>query len=458
MALIVVGLCLCLVPASYGQTCMNPANLCDQWWDSSTSTWIQNPSCSFINHFFLLSTTPAPNPSDGYLDNPTGQRCGVERGGTTPCGVKTTSNTCAESAGPIFCDPISDPGCCGDPYDPSCGLGGDPWPPCGIDGTDCYVSAPWGGSVERAAPAPGSSAGVGSPLPPPRGSAALEGALRRAVLVSPLPRAQSTLLQELARADAIHLKAQVTFSFGGKKTTSSYEYWERGARYRIHIDPPADYPWPDIAFNGALLQAQSDTDAVEIRHGDDRLTPLPDGPIALALAPLRVNDYAECLLCQLRLADLKKAVKWRHEAPVAVTAAEAALGPGVFDAGAKRTGEADADGRLVHFVWPPDEAGRDSGFEVALSDYQPLGGTGAMFPMRLFARLKPNSFVEYAVETIDLSPSFGADVFDIYSKSLKLFYGFRDATGSWTGRFVRYTRTPGLTTSCDTKTKEQPKP
>lgn len=296
-----------------------------------------------------------------------------------------------------------------------------------------------------------------SALPVPRGGAALDGALRRAVLASPLPQAQSTLLQALASADAIHLKAQVIFSFDGKKTAVSYEYWERGPRYRIRLDPPADYPWSDIAFDGTLLQAQVDSDAVEIRRGDDRFTPLPDGPLALALAPLRVNDYSECLLCQLRLADLKQAMQWRHEAPAAVKAAEAAPGTGVFDAGARRTGETDAEGRLVHFVWPPDEAGPDSGFEVTLGDYQPIRGTGAVFPMRLIARLKASSFVEYVVEKIDLSPSFGDDVFDIYSKSPKLFYGFRDATGSWTGRFVRYTRTPGPT-SCNTKTNEKPKP
>jgi hypothetical protein len=455
MVLIVVGACLCLVAPSHAQTCMNPANLCDQWWDSSTSRWIQNPSCAFVNHFFLLSTTPAANPSDGYVDNPAGKQCGAERNGQG-CGVRTTTNTCAESTGPIFCDPTYDPGCCGDPYDPSCGLGGDPWPPCGIY-EDCYYSAPGRGGVEGAAPASGSNTGLGGALSAPRGSAALEGALRRAVLVSPLPPTQSTLLQALSRADAIHLKAQVTFSFDGKKTTSSYEYWERGARYRIRIDPPSDHPWSDIAFNGTLLQAQAGSDAVEIRRGDDRFTPLPDGPLALALAPLRVNDYSACLLCQLRLADLKKAMQWRHEAPAAVKAAEAALGTGVFDAGALRTGESDAEGRLVHFVWPPDEAGPDSGFEVTLSDYQPIGGTGAMFPMRLIARLKLNSFVEYAVEKIDLSPSFGDEVFDIYSKSPKLYYGFRDATGSWTGRFVRYTRTPGPT-SCNTKTMQEPKP
>jgi hypothetical protein len=455
MVLIIVGACLCLTAPSHAQSCMNPANLCDQWWDSSTSRWIQNPSCAFVNHFFLLSTTPAANPSDGYVDNPVGQRCGIERGGTTPCGVRTTSNTCAESTGPIFCDPTYDPGCCGDPYDPSCGLGGDPWPPCGIY-EDCYYRAP-GGGVEQTAPIPGSNPGHRTALSVPRGTAALEGTLRRTVLASPMLEAQSTLLQELARADAIHLKARVTFSFDGKKTTSTYEYWERGARFRIRLDPPADYPWSDIAFNGTLLQAQVDSDAVEIRRGDDRFTPLPDGPLALALAPLRVNDSSKCLLCQLRLADLKKAMQWRQEAPAALKAAEAALGPGVFDAGALRTGETDAEGRLVHLVWLPGEAEPRSGFEVTLGDYQPIGRTGAMFPMRLIARLKLNSFVEYAVEKIDLSPSFGDEVFDIYSKSPKLYYGFRDATGSWTGRFVRYTRTPGPT-SCNTKTMQEPKP
>jgi hypothetical protein len=347
MTLFVAGMCLWLVTASSAQTCMEPAALCDQLWDSATSKWIQNPICAWLNHPYLLSDEVAP-------------------------------------------------------------------------------------------------------------SAGVEAALRRAVLVSPLPRSVSTLLQALATASSIHLKAKLSLSRDGRKVTDSYEYWERGPRYRIRLDPGHDYPWSDIAFNGTFLQAQIDKDAVEIRRGDDRSTPLPDGPLALALAPLRVNDPAKCLLCQLRLADLRQALQWRREAPAGLKASEAALGVGAFDAGALRTGESDSQGRLVHLVLPGDEAGADNGFEVTLSDYQPIGGTGAVFPMRLIARLKPNVFVEYAVEKVDLSPSFGDEVFDIYSKSPKVLFGIVDANGSWSGRYVRYTRTPGAT-SCNTKTQDKPK-
>jgi hypothetical protein len=456
MVLIVVGACLCLMPASHAQTCVEPQNLCDQYWDSSGSRWIQNPNCAFVNTTgFLQSDKAASGPSEGLRLNPVGTRCGLYRSSGAPCGVRTTTDTCAEAAGPIFCDPISDPGCCGDPYDPSCGLGDDNYPPCGMDGTYCYYSAPGTGAVEGGAPVDKGSRGA---LPAPRGSAALEATLRRAVLASPLPGSVSTLVQELARADGVYLRAKLIVSLHGTRTTESYEYWERGAQYRIRLDPDHEFPWTDIAFNGRFLQGKFGEDAVEIRHGDDRFTPLPDGPLALALAPLRVNDPTECVLCQLRVADLKKAAQWRREAPASSIPSETAIATGVFHLGALRTGQLDAEGRLVHFVRSGDKAGEGDGFEVALGNYQPIPGTRAMFPMRLIARLAPDFSLEYLVEKIDLSPTFGDEVFDIYSQSPKLYYGFRDATGSWTGRFVRYTRTPGVTTSCDTKAKAQPKP
>ena len=428
MLLTLLGMCICLTPAGYAQTCVMPQNLCDQWWDSKTSKWIQNPSCAWLSHVYLQSDQVAPNPSDGYVQNLNGTRCGRESNGM-PCGVKTATNTCAESTGPIFCDPSYDPSCCGDPYDPSCGLYGGGGDVCDPE-NPCYYGAP-------------------------RGNESVEARLRRAIEVSPLPKSVVTLLKELAKTDALYLKAKFTLSFNGTKTTESYEYWERGSQYRIHLDPGRDYS--DIAFNGRFFQQRTDVDAVEIRRGDDRTTPLPDGPLALALAPLRVNDPTECLLCQLRLADLKKAAAWRRGTSAKLQAAEAALGAGAFDAGASRTGETDARGRLLRLLWPAEAAG-GQGFEVTLSDYQPIAGTEAMFPMRLIARLKPGAFVEYAVEKIDLSPSFGDEVFDIYSMSPKVLFGVIDATGAWSGHYIRYTRTPGLKTSCDTKAQGTPKP
>jgi len=434
-SLVIVGVGAFLMPASHAQTCMDPASLCDQWWDSSTSKWVQNPTCAWLNHTFLLSDTISANPADGYAYSPNGMRCGAESNGT-PCGVKTTTNTCSESVGPILCDPFSDPYCCGDPYDPTCGLGGD-----GGGGGH--------GFLRECPPADGV-------VPEVRGGAGVEASLRRAVLTSPLTKPMSTLLQGLAKAESIHLKAKLTLSLDGRRTISGYEYWERGARYRIRLSPGAEFPWSEVAFNGTFLQAQIDKDAVEIRRGDDRLTPLPDGPLALALTPLRVNDPSLCPLCQLRLADLKKALQWRLEASPGLKAAEATLGAGLFDAGAQRTGEADADGRLVHLVSPSEAVGRDTGFEVTLGDYAPLGGSEAVFPMRLSVRLRPNAFVEYAVEKIELSPSFGDEVFDIYSKSPKVLFGIVDATGKWNGRYVRYMPTPGATSCYTSKEKSKP--
>ena len=423
IALVLVVVCSCPVGISHAQSCVDPSNLCDQWWDSSTSRWIQNPTCTFINHAYLQSDRTAANPSDGVAVNPYGQHCGTEKNGTA-CGVRTTTNTCAESAPPVYCDPYSNYDCCFDPYDPTCGLGGGGGDICGPE-DPCYYGAQL--DVQR------------SPLAPP-GNASVAAALRKAVLASPLPKSESALLRALSRANGIYLKARFTLSQDGAKQTASYEYWERADRYRIRLGPGLDFPWPDIAFDGKFLQGQGGEDLVEIRRGDDRSTPLPDGPLALALASLRVNDATECRLCQLRLADLKQ---WRSEAVARPAAAEAVIGTGTFDSGALRTGESDAEGRLVRLTWPPDAADSSQGFEVRLGDYQPLAGTDAVFPMRLTARLTPQTSVEYVVEKIELSPTIGEEVFDLHSKARKVLYGVIDRNGSWHGNYVRYQPTPG---------------
>jgi hypothetical protein len=327
IALVLVVVCSCPVGISHAQSCVDPANLCDQWWDTRTSTWIQNPTCKYLNHT----------------------------------------------------------------------------------------------------------------LAPP-GNASVAAALRKAVLASPLPKSESALLHALSKASGIYVKARLTYSHDGAKQTASYEYLERADRYRIRLGP--GLPWLDVAFDGKFYQQGGD-DMVEIRRGDDRSTPMPDGPLALALASLRVNDATECWLCQLRLADLKKAMQWRSEGVAKLAAVEAVIGTGKFDAGVLRTSESDAEGRLVGVVWLPDAANSNQGFEVRLGEYQPLGGTDAVFPMRLTARLAPQTSVEYVVEKIELSPTFGEEVFDLHSTARKVLYGVIDRNGSWHGNFVRYQPTPG---------------
>ncbi len=413
-----------LTPSSHAQSCVDPMNLCDQWWDARTSKWIQNPSCTWVNHTYLQSDNAAANSSDGIAVSPYGQRCGTESNGV-PCGVRTSTNLCAESAPPIYCDPYADPDCCLDPYDPTCGLGGGDDGGCdGAWGDFCAYSTP--GTTQR-----------------------VETVLRKVALASPLTKSENALMHALSRARGIYLKAQFTFCGDGGKSTASYEYWEREDRYRVRLNPALDFPWSDVAFDGKFLQERSGDDTVELRRGDDRSTPLPDGPLALALASLRVNDTTECRLCQLHLTDLKNAVQGRSKTRLA------AVEPvtGTFDAGAQRIGESDAKGRLVRLTWPPDAASGNQGIEVTLGDYQPIAGTDAVFPMRLTARLAPQTSVEYVVEKIDLSAAFGDEVFDIHSKARKLIFGAIDRTGAWHGHYVRYEPTPRETACAKAKVK-----
>jgi hypothetical protein len=413
--LLIVGF-ISLAGATYAQSCVNEEPFCEKLLSGSAGTYIENPECAYINHGFLQSDTPSSGPSEGVRVNPIGQVCGAASNGL-PCGVRTTNNSCAESA-PVICSPLIDPTCLCPPEDSTCGGGFDP--PCDPEKDPCDD-----GIV---------------------GKAAFEAALQRAALNSPMPGSVRTLLQTLAHVHGIYLKARVTFTdvAAGTKSTAIYEYWERDGRYRIRLDPALDFPWSDIAFDGKLLQGRIGPDAVEVRPGDDRLTPLPDGPLTLALAPLRVNDPTACRLCQLRLQDFPKVLKWRQEAPRTLATAEGAIGTGGFAAGALRTGTIDADGRLIRESWPPDEQTHRGSVEITLGAYEPIAGTGAIFPKRLTESLTPTIAMEYAVETIDLSPTIPDEVFDIFGGARKIIYGAFDKNGSWHGRYARYSPTPGL--------------
>jgi hypothetical protein len=416
--------------ATYAQDCVEQETVCDQWWDNAQGKWVPNPTCKWVNRFFLQSTKPTPNPSEGIRVNPNGQPCGMDH--YKPCGVKTSTNTCAESTTP-FCDPFSDPTCC-DPNDPICGMVGAP-PPCDPWPCDPYY-------YDYSVPPVGGPSALSVAT---RGGHGVDAMLRKAVLSSPLAGSVSTLLQELARASAIYLKA--TFSLvnpaDNTKLTGTYEYWERDGRYRIHLDRSLGYPWTDVAFDGSFFQGEADVDAVEVRRGDDRMTPLPDGPLTLALAPLRLADPNECDLCQLRLADLKQVAELRREAAAKLAPAEGLIRAGVFDAGALRTGEADGENRLARVAWPPNADG-SRGIEILLSDYHPIEGTRAVFPMKLTEMVTPETTIEYSVERIDLSPTFENNVFDIHTKARKIMFARVDSNGVWHGHYVRYAPTPGL--------------
>jgi hypothetical protein len=398
IAFLVVAVLTAFVPPGYAQQCVLQAPFCDSLYNSKTGQAFENPSCAWINHAFLQSDVSTTS-SEGVLYEPSGSVCGVEENGV-PCGVRTTTNTCSDSA-PITCEPF-EPGCLCNEGDPNCDEGGGD-APCGR-GVPCAYNV---GTV-----------------------------LQSVSQASPLPASVGTLLQELAGANGIYIKAKFALlsSAQGTRSTGTYEYWERGGRYRIRINPGGDYPWSDIAFDGTFTQGKGAPEMTELRRGDERLTPLPDGPLALALAPLRINDPTACRLCQLRLADLKNAVAWRRDASAKLASKEGAIGQGAFDAGLGRTGESDAKSRLVRLVWPADE--KQHSLEVTLDNYQ-LIGNGAAFPMKLAESLTPTVSIEYTVEKIDLSPSIQDETFNLYSTARKIIYTTVAKDGSVHKKIVR---------------------
>lgn len=397
LVMVVVVVCAALALPSHAQQCVAPATFCEALWVPSQRIYIENPSCMWINHSFLQGDTFYPDgSSEGYRYEPAGSPCGVEENGT-PCGVATTNDTCSEDDNdPTTCSPETDPTCLCDPADSSCSLEGGG---CGLNDPGCD----------------------GCGLHPCADSVGL--VLQRASETSPLPGPVNALLQELAHAKGIYLKARFALhNTAGPSVTAIYEYWERAGRYRIRLTPGGSYPFSDIAFDGTFTQGKSSSDTVEVQRGDNRLTPLPDGPLALALAPLRVANSTTCPMCQLRLGDLGKAITWRRGASSALTPQEKAIHEGTFDAGSGRTGEVDAQGRLVRLIWPADQNRHH--LDVMLSSYQAIPGVpAAMFPMRLVENLTPTASVEYTVETIDLSPSFqDSAVFNLYSSAQKIIY------------------------------------
>src|SRR5262249_25733636 len=149
------------------------------------------------------------------------------------------------------------------------------------------------------------------------------------------------LLEALAKADGLHIAARMRLlnaTTGAIKTATTYEYWERGGRFRIQLGSGSGFPWADIAFDGTFMQGKPSPDTGEGRRGGDRQIPLSDAPLALALAPLRLNDPATCPLCQIRLSDLGEVVRQRRSARSALAQPEGAIRQGAYDAGLGRLG------------------------------------------------------------------------------------------------------------------------
>jgi hypothetical protein len=145
-----------------------------------------------------------------------------------------------------------------------------------------------------------------------------------------LPRRLQELANALARMKAIHIVADVEFSgflddaVGGRSGWHSgvgrYEAWEKGGRYRISVDVGQESGLSqvvDVAYDGHLWQMymqDSEMLAVSTIPSRARGTAFRN-PLFLPFELLGIDDWENCALCELTLADFQAAGPTTPERP-----------------------------------------------------------------------------------------------------------------------------------------------
>jgi hypothetical protein len=277
--------------------------------------------CLMVFAVFAICTCVWGSPaaySQGTAPNPGPIQCRVP---TLVCSYQsdyiTKQGTSGDSSGPITCNPFDPSGDCCDPFFVDCGGGGGGDPCWGALGNDCAISAP----------------------SQPLHSVKAAEARLRSLPTHSMPLSAKLLMQQLARLGSVHMKSRVLMweaEGEGKAPRTSiteYEYWESGARYRIHtyVDPKMGFlDITDLAFDGSQYQQlqRMGQDLFLAKGSDDeRMIPLPiDNPLFLPLAFLSPQDEQKCALCELRLSDLRLLAQLQTAQPLPATAVPGSSG------------------------------------------------------------------------------------------------------------------------------------
>jgi hypothetical protein len=415
----------------------------------------QNPTCHSI-----IPVCVAANPSEeqaGCLPIPTSLRPvslfpdsydGWDGTGTCgtmpcyllfrcPCGAPLSSAVCSDSlggpGGPL-CDPTFDPTCGCDPLsDPTCGGFGDPWPPCGIDGSLCYNSI--GRPATRAAKGcyhnPQCEQGsrcealVNSLLAPELPQTASTISPRTTELYLPAGQRESAALysgaldrlrsfyQGLA---SIELDATVWIGLPGRSGHGTLHYATSGDKYHLRAASDRELGLSfdvEMAYDlekHQLLNTSMSTLSLYSRAPSYLPAPFPN-PLFLPVAFLGFSDES-CGGCQPTVSDV--ATRWQSRMGSAFVAHEdASRGPLIVE-GTKLQGEpffyrvyfAGNDRPVVSRIDLVRPSGRVID-QVVLQDYRVVEG-GALFPHYLAVTGlsedgKPLASVHFTIDCLRLN-------------------------------------------------------
>ena len=357
-------------------------------------------TCSSDSDCVQIATSLRPTDSDDKSDtgwNADGGSCGINKDSGVGCGVKLGASVCGDDMGGGSCDPFNDPRCCA-PDDIEC-----------LFEQQNQALSRQPKTVRNAAASPEQTAER----------------FRQAALVV-LPREAESLLQGLAAARAVHLKARIQLSRPslGISDLTTYETWEAGSRYRIKtdVDPRLGLQdIPEMAFDGRhhqmLLRSHRRTllslTAQDTRRG---YFGFPD-PLFLPLFFFTPEDQDVCALCDLRLSDLRRIAVRSETTRGAVRTAAPSLPAGrILGRPTSFRTTLDGDGYIseIRRVTP-------EGVTVAvvrLSRYQPVGTKAFSFPRHLEwvrndAAGKPVTTLAVAIDEIEVDPAVNDSLFTL---------------------------------------------
>lgn len=342
------------------------------------------------------SLRPANGPTDDVGWDADGSACGVNKNTGDTCGATLGDSVCgADPTGPD-CNPTEDPACCAP------------------DDLECILNQL--NSVSLRQP-PTAVRTLGFPE--------FTGERFQQAAEVALPVAVDRLLTGLATVHSVYMKARIQVSrpAAQRNDSTTYEYWESDNRYRIHtdIDPRLGLQdIPDLAFDGRhhqmLLRSHLRT-VLSLSGKDSRRAYLGiPNPLFLPLLFFTPEDQDRCVLCDLRLADLRQIAARRGARRTATSPKLSLPGGRIFNRPTSFGVTLDEAGRVAEIRRVTPEG--ISVVSVRLSHYMPEGGGKFVFPRRIDwsrndAAGKSLTTLRVAIDELQIDRPVDASVFTL---------------------------------------------